>query len=65
MSRLKLGRKSTKKCPECGGCTVIETEKDGTMIRRCDELVEIHADKPLEPCEWSEEIYANGKTKIQ
>lgn len=57
-----LGTKSTKKCPECGGDTVIERHQNGTKLRRCDELVETHMDKPLQPCEWAEEIHGNGKT---
>lgn len=59
-------KKSTVKCPECGGDTVLEELKAGTqrqLIRRCDSLKEIHADKPLEACEWWEEVYRNGHSK--
>ena len=42
--KFKLGKKSTKLCPECGGVTVIEEEEDvfknKHLIRRCDNLIE-------------------------
>lgn len=66
MTVLKLGRKSSKKCPECGGETVIEeTEVMGKkeLVRRCDNLIEVSFIDDLQPCTWSEEIYRNGRPK--
>ena len=62
--KMKLGTKSTKECPECGGETVIETVKDffgERKVRRCDNLIEVDENKPLDACLWEEEIYGNGK----
>ncbi len=65
--KLNLGTPSIKPCPECGSETVIEGDVDlygkKTKIRRCDGLIEIHPDKPLEACTWSEEIFGNGKVR--
>ena len=48
-----------KKCPECGAATVVETHRNNlfeTKERRCTGLVEVHPDKPLEACGWSEQV---------
>ena len=61
---MKPKKKSIKECPQCGGETIIETVLDfheSKKIRRCDSLVEIGEDKPLEACLWSEDIHPNGK----
>ena len=55
-------KKSTVKCPECGGDTVLENSEDG-MIRRCNNLIEIDADKPLAACEWWDDVHKNGHPK--
>ena len=63
-TKFQLGKKSSKPCPECGGETVIEeVETCGTkyLERRCDSLIEVGHDKPLDACMWSEEINKNGK----
>ena len=46
-------------CPECGHETVIEDIKwfYGTVkTERCDGLIEVSSDKPLEACTWSQEL---------
>ena len=63
--KIKLGNKSRKPCPDCGGETVIEVENgilmDRHRARRCDELIENEVGN-LIACGWSENIYSNGKT---
>lgn len=49
-------------CPECGSETVVEKVPYGMGVNRiirterCDGLIEIHPDKPLEACMWSQEL---------
>lgn len=53
------GKEEMKYCPECGHETVIETVKEpyGTVeIERCDGLIEVNPDKPLEACTWMQEL---------
>lgn len=62
--KIQLGKKSSKPCPECGGETVVEESTEfgrKVITRRCDSLIEIGNDKPLDACMWSEEIHKNGK----
>jgi ssDNA-binding Zn-finger/Zn-ribbon topoisomerase 1 len=59
-----MSAKSKKECPECGGQMVIEecesiTAK-GIKLRRCDDFIEVHNDRPLEACLYEEKIYTNG-----
>ncbi len=60
--------KSKKDCPICGGETIMENHtrtfgltQVNTKVRRCENLVEKDANKPLEACLWSEEVYSNGR----
>jgi hypothetical protein len=42
-------------CPQCGHETIVEDIKwfYGTVkTERCDELIELSSDKPLEACTW-------------
>ena len=54
--------KSAKKCPMCGGNTVLESEtffKKEIRIRRCENL---GGANPLKYCSWQEQVYRNGKS---
>lgn len=56
--------KSKVKCPECGGGMVVENASSvnsTTKIRRCDNLIDIGPNQPLQPCLYEEEIHKNGR----
>lgn len=46
-------------CPVCGSEAVIESITSFGVtkrVRRCNGLIELHEDEPLEACHWSEEL---------
>jgi hypothetical protein len=55
-------------CPECGSKTVVEVETImgiSYKVERCDGLIEVDHNKPLEACKWSQELkmISNGIVK--